>query len=704
MAELSTPTPTAGSGRKFLRRLGIAVAGLVLLVVLVIGGLQTPPARRYILGKVTTLLAAQDITFSTDGFRYNLLDLTTELRNVRIVSPRLPDGPPFLEIAHARIDLSSWQVLRGRYVVQAASASGVRLHYFVNEQGIDNLPRPVTDPDQPAQPVDYLIANLQVPDAVIRYENRAQQVDVTLPRASLTMQGDALANRHDVTIDAHGGDARVGERAAHLDRVSAVLDLGREDVKIERAEVAAEGAVLNASGRFGPFDQPTVDIALQATADASRIVAVAKFDEKISGQLSVEAGVKGALDALTIDAQLRGADVQVRELSGVDLDAAATYQLGQDQLRVSRLRVTGPVGSVNGSGQVTFRGAGRSQVNASVEGVNAEPLMRALRLPYRLATRVDGRIDAEWPGLDYQQAAGTAQLTFTPTGATAAPSTLAVGGRVDVAGRAARLNATLHDLRAAGTVLNGQMSLADRQQLTGTVRARAANLQATVSAIEAFLGRRGLLPMPVAGALSASGRIGGRLDAPTLSVAVCAPSLTVGDAAGSGVDGDITYRTALLAINRLDVAWQGAHAAATGTIGLTGRRALDLSVRADALQVSGLLSAIDRGDLPVTGTLSATAQVAGTTADPSATLSIRGSDLIAYNEALGTLAADARLRGRQRRLVAATGQAATRGQRPDRGDGLVSPRFTALHRRPAVAGRQAPHPGTTGPSSRDRRA
>ncbi len=218
MAELSTPTPAAKPGRRVWRRLAILAAVVAGLVAIAVAGLQTPPAKRFILGKVTTLLAAQDIAFSTDGFNYNLLNLSTELRNVRVVSPRLPDAPPFLEIDRARIDLSSWQVLRGRYVVQAASADGVRVHYFVNEQGIDNLPRSVSDPDQPSKPLDYLIADLQVPDAVIRYENRAQQIDLTLPRASLTMKGDAISNRHDVTIEANGGEARIGERSAHLDR------------------------------------------------------------------------------------------------------------------------------------------------------------------------------------------------------------------------------------------------------------------------------------------------------------------------------------------------------------------------------------------------------------------------------------------------------------------------------------------------------
>ena len=112
------------------------------------------------------------------------------------------------------------------------------------------------------------------------------------------------------------------------------------------------------------------------------------------------------------------------------------------------------------------------------------------------------------------------------------------------------------------------------------------------------------------------------------------------------MDGDLAYRTDSLAINRLDVDWQGARASASGTIGLAGRRALDLALRADALQVSGLLSAIERSDLPVTGTLSAMAQVAGT-ANPAATVRVVGSDLVAYNEALGTLTADTRLVGRQ---------------------------------------------------------
>jgi len=647
MAELSTPPRTAMRGSRPWRRLAVIAGVLVALVLVALAGLQTPPAKRFILGKVTGLLAAQNITFSTESFSYNLLDLSTELRNVRVVSPRLPDAPPFLEVDHVRVDLSSWQVLRGRYVVQGARANGVRVHYFVNEQGIDNLPRTVTDPEQPSRPLNYLIADLAVPDAAIRYENRAQQIDVTLPRASLTMKGFAIADRHDVTIEAAGGEARLGDRSAHLDRVAMLLDLGQDDVKIERAEIEAEGALINASGTFGPFDRPVVDIALQATADVSRAVEVAQLDEKASGQISVEGGVTGAIDALAIEAQLRGSDLQVRDLIDIELDSAATYQMGHDRLRVSHLRVSGPLGIVNGEGELAFRGTGSSKITASVERLNAESVMRSLRLPYRVATRVDGRVNAEWPGLEYDKAVGNARLSLTPTRASVAQSTLPVGGRIDVTGTGARLHATLRDVRAAGATLSGRITVADRQRLDGSVQARVPNVETTVSAIEAFLGRPALLPMPVSGAVTADGRIGGRIDAPLMTASVRAPSLTVGDAAGIGVDGELAYRTTAVAINRLEVAWQDARINASGTIGLTGRRDLNLAVRADAVHVEGLLRAIERADLPATGTLSATAQVGGTLDNPIANLHLRGADLAAYNEVLGTLVADARFAGRQ---------------------------------------------------------
>lgn len=148
--------------------------------------LQTPPARRWVQAKVTQFLASENITFDSDELQYSLFGLSLEMRNLGIVSPLMPDAPPFLTVEHARIDLSSWQLLRGRYVIESGRLEGVKLHYFVNQSGADNLPRPPRDPDSPREPLNFLIADLQIPDAEVRYENLAQDIDAVFPRVQLS--------------------------------------------------------------------------------------------------------------------------------------------------------------------------------------------------------------------------------------------------------------------------------------------------------------------------------------------------------------------------------------------------------------------------------------------------------------------------------------------------------------------------------------
>jgi outer membrane protein assembly complex protein YaeT len=650
MAELSVQEGASRSrGRRVLRGLAIALAVIVAVVVLAAVAVQTPPARRFVERKVTQLLAQQDITFENEGFRYNVFGLGGDLRNVRVFSPRLKDAPPFLELDRARFDLSTWQLMRGRYVLEAGTVDGVRLHYFVNDDGVDNLPRKPADPDNPGRPINYLIADLRVPNASIRYENRQRDIDITLPSASLTMNGNALTDRHEVTIEASGGTVRLQQRSAAIDRIATALDLGRDDVRIERAEIAAEGAQLNASGSFGPFEQPIADLAFQATFDAARAARVAKIADSIAGQVSAEGTVKGALDALEIDGRITGNGIAYRELTGLTIDTAATYQMGAGHLRIARLDVRGPAGTISGEGELALGGSGQSHLNATVERLNAESLMRSIGLDYRVASHVDGRVNAKWIGTNYAAAAGDAQLSLTPARTSAVASTLPIGGRIDVTGSGERAVATLRNLRAAGAELNGRVTIDNRRAIDGAVQARAANVQTTIAAIESFLGRRrgSLAPMPIAGALAADGRISGTLSAPVVTASVDAPSLNVGDAAAINVNGDLAYRRDAVAINRLDVLWQGARASARGVVGLQGARRLDLDVRADAVQIDGLLQALERADVPASGVVSATAQIGGTVAQPSGNVRLVGDNLVAYNETWGSLVADARVAGRR---------------------------------------------------------
>jgi outer membrane protein assembly factor BamA/autotransporter translocation and assembly factor TamB len=655
--DMAEPFPNTGiaprRGRRVLRWLAIAVLVLLALLAGGIAALQTPPAREYVLGKVTELLAAQEISFGTDEFSYNLLDLSADLRNVRVQSARMPDAPAFLTADRARLDISLRQILRGRYVVESADIANVRLHYFVDENGVDNLPRPPANPDDPGEPIDYLIANLDVPAASVRYENRQQRIDLSIPSASLTVNGSAATDRHAIAIEAPGGDATHGERQVRLDTISAVLDLGRDDVVINRADAAAEGARVHLTGTMGPFADPVADFVVRAEADAARVAAVAALEQSIGGAVSIEATAKGPLAAMVLDGRAAGTGVRYGNLAAMRLDAAATYDMGAKHLRLAHARLDGPAGKVDAHGEMALEGLTPSRLGATVQALDTAAVMSAFAAPYRVASRVDGTVNATWPGRRYVDATGDATISLTPSAPAAVRSMLPVGGRLTASARNGRIQARLRNVQAAGATIAGDVTLVDREALSGDLRLHAPDLARAMASAEAFLGRPAgaFRPVAIAGEVQADARLGGRIASPTVDAVVRSESLSIGSAAGIAVDGQLAYAPGAVAVPRLDVAWQEARLHASGVVGLEGRRALEMTVDGDGVQIEGLLQALEQNGVPASGTLALTGRVTGTLDRPLAEARITGHDLAAYNEMLGTLEASVLLADRNVELT-----------------------------------------------------
>ena len=117
-----------------------------------------------------------------------------------------------------------------------------------------------------------------------------------------------------------------------------------------------------------------------------------------------------------------------------------------------------------------------------------------------------------------------------------------------------------------------------------------------------------------------------------------------------------------------------------GRVELAGAQRVNLELSATDLDVSQLLRAFNQATVPANGTLSLQGNVAGTIARPTGSITIRGEDLAAYSEMLGTLAADLTLAGRQvvlSRMLLEKPQ--PRWGRPCGGEWYVSARSTCLH-------------------------
>ena len=584
---------------------------------------------------------------TTEQLDYNLFDLSLSLRSLRVRSQQAPDLPPFATIGRVNIDVSLLQLLRGRYVLESGEASGVTVHYLVDTDGRHNVPSPPAQPDQPREPLDYLIAQLRVSDARVRYENRAQDVDAAIPISSITVEGNRLTDRHAIQIAAAHGTLALQERRAALESLNGEVELGQDDLRIGRLEILAEGARISLMGTLAAFENPRADLRLIGTIDAARAFAVAGVDDRVGGTVTVDARAAGPLDRLAIESRVQGSELIFRDLPPFELATTAAYDMGERRARVSSLDVQAPWGRLSASGDVNTQ-SGPSQLTATISQLDASTLLRAFRAPYVVASRVTARVQAQWPALEYVQATGRATATLTPTRSRPAHSTIPLAGRIEASGREGDITAELTNLTAAGAALDGRIRIQHQQQLGGAVQLHVGDVARVTSAAEIILGSRdALLPMPVAGSIVGTATLNGTVSSPRVTADIDAPALTVGNASGLVVDAGVDYTPAQVRVQQFDVIWGDARAHVEGTIGLDGVRPLDLTLTADAVQVPELLRALEQTDIPAAGALSLDGRVSGTIPQPAAALTLRGTDLSAYNEVWGTLTTRAMLRGRQ---------------------------------------------------------
>src|SRR5947207_12261011 len=90
--------------RRTLRWAGLTFALVVLLAVLLVAALHTPPGRRFVSSQLTRLLAEQHIEFHSQDLGYNLLRLSFSMRHVIVRGSARPDLPAFLTVDRITAD------------------------------------------------------------------------------------------------------------------------------------------------------------------------------------------------------------------------------------------------------------------------------------------------------------------------------------------------------------------------------------------------------------------------------------------------------------------------------------------------------------------------------------------------------------------------------------------------------------------------
>ena len=230
------------------------------------------------------------------------------------------------------------------------------------------------------------ISSLHVSNARLRYENRREDIDIALPVSTMDVAGSALSDRHQIQFDSTAGKVRVKNRAADVDRLVGDVDLGEDDLVVTKVQLETVGSTAELTGSISQFEAPQADLVVRAIVDAVRAAPLANIKDAVGGELTVDATAKGPLATPAVTARVSGSSLQFRELRDIELDAQAAYDSATRRTDVPSLRVRGPWGAVNGTGNVALDTSERSRLQATVDGLDAGQLMRALLLPYSAAT------------------------------------------------------------------------------------------------------------------------------------------------------------------------------------------------------------------------------------------------------------------------------------------------------------------------------
>ncbi len=615
---------------RIIRIAAYATGGILVFLGLLILAVHTPPARRLVLRELVSLLRSQNIDFAASQLDYNLLTLRFELRDVKVQSHQALDLPPIFAADRVAADLSLRRLLGGAYYLEDGGIDNPQVQVVIDANGHDNIPHPPPK-EKPSAPVDYRIQHLAINGGTVSFEERKQQLAVFFPLDRLTMDGEQIRLR---TRD--GGRAALAARSLPVRSLTGDLLLEKDAVDIRSFRADLGESSLAIAGTVNHFDSPQLDLRSEVT------LALATLSPSLRGKVDAALTAAGPLAQLTATARLRGQGLTVERFDRIRIEAQAAYSAAQSRVRLESLNVSSPLASIRGQGDVALNGA-QSTAGFAVAG-DLERLSSVFGLPVRIASTATVNGEATWPGLQFQEAGGEAAIRLRASRPEPAKDIIPVDAALRATAHGNRIVVGVDELRGLGITASGEVALTDRKALGGELRVDAAPLSATAAAAEAFLGKP--LGTALDGSLGSTASLSGTVTAPSVGVTAAIPDLSVGELHHVAVNLAGGYTPERTSIDTATVSWQNQTLRVAGTIDSQ----LHLAARADHVSLAAILAGLNHGDLPASGDLSLAADVSGPMDSPAATVTLTGSNLQAYQEALGALEARAELRGRELEL------------------------------------------------------
>ena len=239
-------------------------AAVVLILLLGLGLLHTPPVQRFAFERLRTLLLDKSaIDIQASGFRFSLFGREITLEDLRVRSTSAPDLPPLFQAERISVKFNVRNIVKGSWDLEELQITAPKIHFYVGPDGQSNLPR--TGSRSGGTP-DYLIARGEIRDGSFRYEDVRKEVALELPRWQLLLDGKRPDREHRIAFSSlQRSSFKYRTYTIPIDQLRLSGTLHQTSLRIEAADLGAANSQLSLKGSISDFSSPVSQPAIQST-------------------------------------------------------------------------------------------------------------------------------------------------------------------------------------------------------------------------------------------------------------------------------------------------------------------------------------------------------------------------------------------------------------------------------------------------------
>lgn len=576
---------------------------------------------------------------------YNLLTRRVTLTDVRLAA-RGHEQDPFVTAGRVEVTLP-WSVFRGLLAFNHIEFERVVVSMHRYEDGSSNLPAGggTRDPGRP--PLRLNVAAVAINGLDFSYVDQVRGMQI----AATDLHADLEPGRIDGLPGASGPlEIRQGIRLTFGDRaivgeaISGLMAFDGSTVALQDVGLTTAEGNLVIGGRVErAMDGPALDLQFTGTVDVARAAAWGVVPVMLGGTSALSGRVSGPAASPTITIQTSSDDLVVGRITDVSQTSQVTVTTSS--VVIDKSSVTIGAGTVDVAATVPFGGTEPLKATASWRTLDARTLFGVFDAPDRpIAASLTGTLQFE--------RTGDGPITLRVSNASAPlSSSNAVPIRGDLALQVSDGRFVVQQQHAIPGVLSlsGDLggNLAGSDFARATIDAKLDVAVEDIATASSAIDRLGLeLPAitdSIHGPLQAAVTLGGRLDALETSSRVESSALKLPTLGAVALQAQVDTNPSSVRVSDVAAAVGGVKATGYAGIDLTSR-ALSGAFELNAPELGELVTELPAG-LVLSGPLTATATLEGTTAEPLVPIEARGEGLEVNGQPIDSLVAIGRVTG-----------------------------------------------------------